>query len=107
MVEPGESLVQALVVVPDGVGRVDVEGGAVLLGQRLQADVLTVEGAVAVGESVHGGMEGQPGKRSKEQGTGWRGMLWEQMADWSPMPLRIQSNRPAPHILLVLLKRMF
>jgi hypothetical protein len=53
VIETLQSLSESMVVVAKGLGGVDVEGGAMLLGQSLQVHLLTVEDAFAVVELVH------------------------------------------------------
>jgi hypothetical protein len=53
VVDLAEGGIQAPVVVADRVCRVDVEGGAVLIGEGLEIDVLAVQRAIPVGKSVH------------------------------------------------------
>lgn len=54
VVDGAQSLVQATVVVADRIGGINVERGAVFVGNVLKVDVLAMKRAVAVGKSVHG-----------------------------------------------------
>jgi hypothetical protein len=59
VIEPFEGGVESPVVLTYGIGRVDIERGAVFLGKGLEADLFAVEVVVLVVELMHRAEEGR------------------------------------------------